>query len=83
VKSLVTEDSSSLRKMVAEDKKAIGRVLVDSFGKREVQEDRVMKERYIDAARRLAELDVSRADERVVEEMMLFHRLAEELTSDE
>jgi hypothetical protein len=50
---------------------------------KEVQEDKVMKQRYVEAAKKLSELDVSRLDESVIEEMMLFHKLAEELSSNE
>lgn len=83
VRSLVTEDLSSLRKKLEADRGRIGRLLVDSYRLDDVQKDQVMKGRYVEATRRLAGMDVSVADEHTVEEMMLFHKLAEEIQSDE
>jgi hypothetical protein len=83
VGSLVTEHNEDLLKKVNEDKNRIAKLLVGSYKMKEVQEDKVMKQRYVEAAKKLASLDVSRADENVIEEMMLFHKLAEELSSNE
>lgn len=83
VRSLVTEKVGDLQKKVENDKNKIAKLLVSSYKMKEVQEDKVMKQRYVEATKRLSELDTSKADENVIEEMMLFHKLAEELTSHE
>jgi hypothetical protein len=83
VRSLVTENVTALQKKVENDKNKIAKLLVSSYKMKEVQEDKVMKQRYVEATKRLAKLDTSKADENTIEEMMLFHKLAEELTSNE
>ena len=83
VTSLVKENTADLQKRVATDKKAIAKLLVSSYKMKEVQEDKVMKQRFVEAAKKLSELDTTRTDESVIEEMMLFHKLAEELLSNE
>jgi len=83
VQSLVKENSADLQKKVNTDKNAIAKLLVGSYKMKEIQEDRVMKQRFVEAAKRLSELDATRTDEAVIEEMMLFHKLAEELLSNE
>jgi hypothetical protein len=83
VRALVTEHSTDLKKKLVEDKNRIAQTLVKSYKMKEVQEDKVMKQRYVEAAKKLSELDVSRLYESVIEEMMLFHKLAEELSSNE
>lgn len=83
VRSLVTEKLSDLQKKVESDKRKIATLLISSYKMKEVQEDKVMKQRYVEATKRLSELDTAKADENVIEEMMLFHKLAEELTSNE
>lgn len=83
VRSLVTERTDDLRKKIESDRKKIATVLISSYKNEEIQKDKVMKERYVDATKRLANLSTERVDESLVEEMMLFHKLSEELTSNE
>jgi hypothetical protein len=83
VRALVTEDSLPLQKKLGEDRDRIARVLVESFSLKEIQGDPVMKRRYVEAAKKLAAADMSRTDDSLIEEMMLYWKLSEELQSNE
>lgn len=66
-----------------EDRKAIMTALEKNSGGIELQKDPVMKERYSEALSRLSSLDVTKADDSAVEEMLLYWKLVEEVTSNE
>ena len=79
----LTGDLDRVAARLYEDKKAIGAALEKHRSNSEIEKDQVMKQRYTEALDRLASLDVTKADDSRVEEMLLYWKLVQEVTSDE
>lgn len=83
-----------VRATMAGDRVSLGRFLVSERDRllekfrvagimKEMREDKVMKERMDEAVRKLGSLPVSNGNDEAVEEVILFYKLAEELSSNE
>lgn len=81
MKSLMTGDEEHLRRYVEREKVRIQEIMVKARGMKEVREDKIMQDRLEEAKDRFMKIP-SNLDE-AVEEIMLYHKLTEELLSDE
>jgi hypothetical protein len=83
VRSIVTGDQSRLTDHLESERRRISGV-IDGPARslREVKEDSVMRERLAEASSRLRELRTSEPDGSIVQEMMLYQKLVEELTNE-
>lgn len=78
---LFTENPGQLRKVLTADKAKILSTISQSYSTKEVKEDIVMQKRLKEACEILQKMDVGHANEDTVQEMMLYHKLCEELES--
>lgn len=78
---LFTDNPGVLRKVLAKDKARVLSTIDESYMTKEVKEDLVMQKRLTEAREILQKMDVGRVNEDVVQEMMLYHKLCEELES--
>jgi hypothetical protein len=80
-RSLV-DDPENFRKDLVERRQVIMDDIAVSLHTKEVADDKLMRERLVEASTILSGLDLSVVTEKAVQEMMLFERLDEEIRSD-
>lgn len=81
-KAQMSGDIQGLSRFILTERDRLRTVVNDARALKEIKEDKVMAERLDEARTRLMNLDIAKTDE-AVEEVMLFYKLAEELTSNE
>jgi hypothetical protein len=82
-RAIVTDDFSSIRKIICDSRDRILGIIERSFLMKEIREDSVMKERMVEAKNILINLDTLKINDSVVQEILLYQKLCEELISNE
>ena len=83
IRAQVTSDEKPLNDFMLEESKRINIVLKMARDMKEFSDDGIMKERLEQAEKTFSTMRLNGANEKTVEEMMLFQRLAEEVQSND
>jgi hypothetical protein len=83
MRCMMTGENEEFVAHLSDEKRRIAIELHKSDSMKEIKEDSVMRDRLNEAKKKLSNVDVSSASEESVQEMMLFQKLVEELTSNE
>lgn len=83
VKSTMADDRVNLGKFMSAEKIRLIDMMSKAYSMKEMKEDKTMASKLIEARQKLFSLDTNCGSDLVVEEFMLFYKLAEELTSNE
>lgn len=81
-KCSLTGDHDKVATRLYEDRSRISEILLKHRDAAEISSDKVLMERYEEASRKLEWLDVTKANDDAVEEILLYWKLVEEVTSN-
>ena len=79
----VTSNSEQFIREMTDDKNKICGILRESANMDCFRQDQVMKDRLDEAINSLEKMDVAASPEKAVEDMLLFHKLVQEVQSND